>query len=62
MLERLLDGFRRHERLALARLLSLLARGEHSAEIRTRVGNDSENEYTASLALLFVPQPTWPAV
>jgi LAO/AO transport system ATPase len=38
MLEALLDRFRRHDRLALARLLSLAARGEHVAEIRAALG------------------------
>jgi 2-methylcitrate dehydratase len=33
MLEGLLERFRRRDRLALSRLLSLLARGQHSAEI-----------------------------
>ena len=33
MLEALLDRFRQHDRLALSRLLSLLARGEHVAEV-----------------------------
>jgi LAO/AO transport system kinase len=34
MLDELIDRCRRHDRLALARLLSLLARGEHVAAIR----------------------------
>ena len=33
----LLGRFRRHDRLALARLLSLVARGEHLADIRSRL-------------------------
>jgi len=33
MLDGLLERFHRHDRLALSRLLSLLARGQHSAEI-----------------------------
>jgi LAO/AO transport system ATPase len=38
MLETLLARFRQGDRLALARLLTLAARGEHVAEIRTGVG------------------------
>lgn len=38
MLESLLQRFRRHDRLALSRLLSMAARGEHVEEILTGVG------------------------
>jgi LAO/AO transport system ATPase len=38
MLEALLDRFRQHDRLALSRLLSLLARGEHVAEVLAALG------------------------
>ena len=38
MLDALLQRFRRHDRLALSRLLSLLARGEHVAEILAALG------------------------
>ena len=38
MLEELLERFRRHDRLALSRLLSLLARGQHGAEILRSLG------------------------
>jgi LAO/AO transport system kinase len=38
MLEELLERFSRHDRLALARLVSLLARGERVEEILTRAG------------------------
>jgi LAO/AO transport system ATPase len=38
MLDALLDRFRRHDRLALSRLLSLLARGEHVAEVLAAFG------------------------
>jgi LAO/AO transport system kinase len=38
MLEALLDRFRQHDRLALSRLLSLLARGEHVAEVENALG------------------------
>lgn len=37
MLEQLLERFRQHDRLALSRLLTLLARGEHSADILVRL-------------------------
>jgi LAO/AO transport system ATPase len=42
MLEALLDRFRRRDRLALARLLSLVARGEHLYEILNRIGAPSK--------------------
>jgi LAO/AO transport system ATPase len=38
MLEPLLDRFRNHDRNALSRLVSLVARGEHADEILARVG------------------------
>jgi LAO/AO transport system ATPase len=38
MLEELLQRFRNHDRLALSRLLSLLARGEHVAEVLAGLG------------------------
>ena len=38
MLETLLERFRRHDRLALARLLSLAARGEQIEQIRAGIG------------------------
>jgi LAO/AO transport system ATPase len=38
MLEELLDRFRHHDRLALSRLLSLVARGEHVAEVLAALG------------------------
>jgi LAO/AO transport system ATPase len=37
MLEPLLDRFRQHDRIALARLLSVVARGEHLEEIRAEL-------------------------
>ncbi len=38
MLEALLDRFRRQDRLALSRLLSLVARGDHLEEIQAQLG------------------------
>lgn len=38
MLDSLLERFRHRDRLALSRLLSLLARGEHAADIRAGLG------------------------
>jgi LAO/AO transport system ATPase len=42
MLDGLLERFRRHDRLALSRLLSLLARGQHSAEILHSLGSPAK--------------------
>src|SRR5262249_8823503 len=49
MLDPLLERFRRHDRLALARLLSFLARGEHVGEILAALGPAQESSRVVAI-------------
>ena len=49
MLEQLLQRFRQRDRLALSRLLSLLARGEHAADILAGIGPPAQPALVAAV-------------